>query len=213
MGLVYFYRFCEWLNALVLGIQWNFLVASKYAEYGNVIDLFTAEPGCRKNHVDYIFTTKASLLCDEPSAATILSDLKYSISTLNCNTVLPMILCCFYCIHFEIWYIYCWEINADNTAVTKELIYTLQWRHNERDGVSNHQPYDCLLMRLFRSRSEKTSNPLVTVLCEGNSPVTGEFPAQRANNAENVSIWWRHHANIHYEMKLFYMCVDQHCSM
>ena len=28
----------------------------------------------------------------------------------------------------------------------------------------------------------------------GNSPVTGEFPAQRASNMENVSIWWRHHA-------------------
>ena len=27
----------------------------------------------------------------------------------------------------------------------------------------------------------------------GNSPVTGQFPAQRASNAENVSIWWRHH--------------------
>ena len=25
------------------------------------------------------------------------------------------------------------------------------------------------------------------------SPVTGEFPAQRTSNAENVSIWWRHH--------------------
>ena len=24
--------------------------------------------------------------------------------------------------------------------------------------------------------------------------VTGEFPAQRASNAEKVSIWWRHHA-------------------
>ena len=30
-------------------------------------------------------------------------------------------------------------------------------------------------------------------LCAGNSPVTGEFPAQMANNAKNVSIWWRHH--------------------
>ena len=28
----------------------------------------------------------------------------------------------------------------------------------------------------------------VTGLCEGNSPVTGEFPAQRASNAGNVSI-------------------------
>ena len=41
-------------------------------------------------------------------------------------------------------------------------------------------------------RSKKTSKPRVTGLCEGNSPVTGEFPAQRASNTENVSIWWRH---------------------
>ena len=27
----------------------------------------------------------------------------------------------------------------------------------------------------------------------GDSPVSGEFPAQRASNAENVSIRWRHH--------------------
>ena len=33
----------------------------------------------------------------------------------------------------------------------------------------------------------------VTGLCEGNSPGTGEFPAQRSSNTENVSIWWRHH--------------------
>ena len=30
-------------------------------------------------------------------------------------------------------------------------------------------------------------------LLEENSPVTGEFPTQRASNAENVSIWRRHH--------------------
>ena len=33
----------------------------------------------------------------------------------------------------------------------------------------------------------------VTGLCAGSSPGTGEFPAQMASNAENVSIWWRHH--------------------
>ena len=43
-----------------------------------------------------------------------------------------------------------------------------------------------------RRRSKKTSKLRVTGLCEGNSPVTGEFPAQMASNAENVSIWWRH---------------------
>ena len=42
-------------------------------------------------------------------------------------------------------------------------------------------------------KSKKTSKLRVTGLCEGNSPVTGEFPAQRASYAENVSIWWRHH--------------------
>ena len=70
---------------------------------------------------------------------------------------------------------------------------TLQWRHIERDGVRDHQPHDCLLNRLFRRRSKKTPKPRVTGLCAGNSPVTGEFPTQRTRNAENVSIWWRHH--------------------
>ena len=70
---------------------------------------------------------------------------------------------------------------------------TLQWRHNVRDGVSNHQPHDCLLNRLFRRRSKETSKLRVTGICEGNSPVTGEFPTQRASNAGNVAIWWRHH--------------------
>ena len=72
-------------------------------------------------------------------------------------------------------------------------LYTLRWRHNESDGVSNHQRLDCLLIRLFRRRSKKASKLRVTGLCEENSPVTGVFPAQRASNAENVSIWWRHH--------------------
>ena len=70
---------------------------------------------------------------------------------------------------------------------------SLQWRHNERDDVSNHQPHDCLLNRLFRCRSNKTSKLRVTGLCEGNSPVTVQFPAQRASKTSNFSLWWRHH--------------------
>ena len=72
-------------------------------------------------------------------------------------------------------------------------VIPLQWRHNGRDGVSNHQPHDCLLNRLFRHRSKKTSKLHVTGLCEGNSPVTGEFPAPMTSNAEDFSIWWRHY--------------------
>ena len=67
---------------------------------------------------------------------------------------------------------------------------SLQWRHSERDDVLNHRRLDCLLNRLFRCRSKKASNRLVFV-----RETTGErwFPSQRASNAENVSIWWRHH--------------------
>ena len=65
-------------------------------------------------------------------------------------------------------------------------------QHNGRESVLNQKPQHCLPNRLFRRRSKKTSNLRVTGLCVGNSPGTGEFPAQMASNAENVSIWWRH---------------------
>ena len=65
--------------------------------------------------------------------------------------------------------------------------------YNDVIMSSNHQPHDCLLNRLFRRRLKKTSKLRVTGLCARNSPVTGEFPAQRASNVENISIWWRHH--------------------
>ena len=73
------------------------------------------------------------------------------------------------------------------------LFTALLWRHNGRGGVSNHQPHDCLLNRLCGRQWKKTSKLRVTGLCAGNSPGTDEFLAQMASNAENVSIWWRHH--------------------
>ena len=73
---------------------------------------------------------------------------------------------------------------------------SLQIRHNERDVISNHSHLHCLLNCWFRCRSGKTSKLRVTGLCEGNSLVTGEFPAQRASNMENVSIWWHHHGKL-----------------
>ena len=71
------------------------------------------------------------------------------------------------------------------------LVTSLQWRHNGElaSQITTH----CLLNRLLERRSKKTSKLRVTGLCAGNSPVTGEFPAQMASNAENISIWWRHH--------------------
>ena len=46
---------------------------------------------------------------------------------------------------------------------------------------------------IYLGRSKKTAKLRVTGLCEGNLPVTGEFPAQKVSNTEDVSIWWRHH--------------------
>ena len=94
---------------------------------------------------------------------------------------------------------YCNTITCrwTNTLPTKPLSLNrkvpLQWRHNGRDSVSNHQPHDCLLNRWFRRRSKRTSKLRVTGLCVGNSPVNS--PHKWQCNAENVSIWWRHHAN------------------
>ena len=53
------------------------------------------------------------------------------------------------------------------------FLQILHWRHNDHGGVSNHQPHGCLLNRLFRYRSKKTSKPRVTGLCAGNSPHKG----------------------------------------
>ena len=77
-----------------------------------------------------------------------------------------------------------------NTANATE---TLQGGHNGRDGISNHQPPDCLLNRVFKAQIKENIKAPRPGLCEGNSLVIGEFLAQMASNAENVSIWWRYH--------------------
>ena len=91
------------------------------------------------------------------------------------------------------------DITAHFTPTFRSglISISLQWSHNGCDGVSNHQPHECLRNRLYRRRSKKTSKFRVTGLCAGNSSGTDEFPAEMVSNAENVSIWWRHH--VHYE--------------
>ena len=88
---------------------------------------------------------------------------------------------------------------------------SLWWRHNGHDGVSNHQSRHCLLSRLFGCRSKKTSKLCVTGLCAGNSPETGEFPAQMASNAENGPIWWRHHVIQRHDTNNYLTCFYHRC--
>ena len=70
--------------------------------------------------------------------------------------------------------------------VWKKYASSLEWRCNGRDGVSNHQPL--FTQPFIQRRSTKISMFRVTAFCAENSPVTGEFPAQMASNAENVSM-------------------------
>ena len=50
-------------------------------------------------------------------------------------------------------------------------------------------------LTVYSVADQKTSIR-VSDRCEENSPGAGDFPAQRTSNAENVSIWWRHHEKI-----------------
>ena len=73
------------------------------------------------------------------------------------------------------------------------VVWALLWRHNGRDGVSNHQPHDCLLNRLFRVQiKENIKAPRHWLSC-------GELTDDRLT-PENVPIWWRHHGHISSEI-------------
>ena len=84
--------------------------------------------------------------------------------------------------------LWCGLVLADFTRVLKDYVHyndvIMSTMASQLTGV----PIVC-----SRRRSKETSKLRVTGLCAGNSPVTGEFPAQKASNAENVSIWWRRH--------------------
>ena len=71
--------------------------------------------------------------------------------------------------------------------------HILQLCHNECNGVQSHRAHDYLLNRLFKAQIKENIKALP------HWPLWGEFTGDRwilitkASNAENVSIWWRHH--------------------
>ena len=88
--------------------------------------------------------------------------------------------------HRQILIIFRWQINS--RILRMHITMTSQWARRRLKS-----PASRLLNRLFNVQIKETSKLRVTGLCVGNSPVTGEFPVQRASSAENMSIWWRHH--------------------
>ena len=74
---------------------------------------------------------------------------------------------------------------------------SVQWRHNERDGVSNHQHHDCLLNHLFKGQIKKKhqSSASLTFVRRFhwwpmNSPHKGP--------ERGKCFWWRHHVARHW---------------
>ena len=82
----------------------------------------------------------------------------------------------------QIWYHIMFLAITKSVEFKSNFLGSLQWRHNERNGVSNHRRLDCLRNRSSRRWSRKTSKLRVTGPCQGNPPVTGGFPHQRASS-------------------------------
>ena len=71
------------------------------------------------------------------------------------------------------WVLYLPPWPSGVTIVFTGFETSLRWRHNELDGVSNHQPYDSLPNRLFRHRWKKT------IKARRHWPLWGEFTGDR----------------------------------
>ena len=82
-----------------------------------------------------------------------------------------------------------WTLSTFGWIWTRSDLVHMYFHCNPITVTSQWLPW-----RLKSPAPKKTSKPALLALCEGNSPVTGEFPAQKASNAEKASIWWRHHA-------------------
>ena len=65
------------------------------------------------------------------------------------------------------------DMAAENIEIYSQISNcSLQWRHNERDGVWSHRRLYCLLNRLFRRRSKKASKLHVTGTGDRGIPLT-----------------------------------------
>ena len=105
----------------------------------------------------------------------------------------------------QVYDTYCTDVSETDTHLPDDVLpsyllweyrieLAVQWRHNGHDSVSNHQPHDRLLNRLFRRRSKKMSNSASLAFVRGihrrpvNSP--HKWPVTRKTS---VSIGRRHH--------------------
>ena len=71
------------------------------------------------------------------------------------------------------WFSHILQLRSKGTAIMENMDKTLQWRHNERDGVSNRQSHDCFLNRLFKAQIKEN------IKAPRHKPLWGEFTGDR----------------------------------
>ena len=93
---------------------------------------------------------------------------------------------CNHCYYYQKW--------LSNTRIQQFNIATFHFSDVIMGAVASQiTSLTIVYSAVYSGTSKKTSKLRGTGFCAGNSPVIGEFPAHMASNAENVSIWWRHH--------------------
>ena len=104
-------------------------------------------------------------MSDMESPLSILHD---DVMTRTCNSTVHSTACAIMQFFVRWMHNFVWRVYSRLPSQVSNEFWSLQWRHNGRDIISNHQPHHCLLNRLFRRRSKKTSKLRVTGLCVGN---------------------------------------------
>ena len=163
----------DWKYSWIISLKWRTVHPKKYA-HGFCFAVLC----CVYTLTDFPISIRLTSLalwqsndCPSASKATMMNMDKY-----------------FMWIHYE-------RLHNHNKAKHNKTvcIFLGIYCNDESDGVSNHQPHDSWTNRLFNAQIKENSKLRITGLCEGNSLMTGEFTAQRASNADDVSILWRHH--------------------
>ena len=87
-----------------------------------------------------------------------------------------------------------WQASRKHVSTPNHVSTTLHYNDVTVSTIASQSPASRLFIWPFiRAQIKKISKLRVTGPWAENSPVTGEFPAQKASNAENLFIWWSHH--------------------
>ena len=88
-----------------------------------------------------------------------------------------------------------WDLFLEIWVTCMYIFHSsLQWRHNEHDVVSNHQPHDCVYSSVYSGADQskyKISASLAFVKGIHRRPVNS--PHKGPVTRKMFPFWWRHH--------------------